>query len=143
GLPTQSDVAEPDGHYAPPPDLAARIAAVTMPPSPRQSTRWAGYPQWYRTGQPGAMNPASPPSRFHVESGVPYFEAAEDGTPVRHRLAEFQPGLFLADNGETLDLRGPARSWRGMDLNPVPNGPVTWQWMLLAAVVIVAAGWFL
>ena len=88
------------------------------------------------------MDPASPPSRFLVESGVPYFDAAaEDGTLFRHRLTEFQPGLFLADNGETLDLRGPSPRWRGVDLNPVTDGPLAWQWALLAAVVIVAAGW--
>jgi hypothetical protein len=69
-----------------------------------------GYAEFYRTGRPGAMDPASPPSRFHVDSGVPYFDAREDGTPVRHRLYEFQPGLFLAGNGETLDVRGPS-SW--------------------------------
>lgn len=142
GLPTQRDVVEPDGKYVPPADLADRIAAVTMPASSQQTTRWAGYPEWYRTGQPGAMSPTNPPSRFHVESGVPYFDASEDGTPVRHRLSEFAPGLFLADNGETLDLRGPARRWRGIDLNPVTNGPLAWQWALLAVVVAVAVGWF-
>ena len=141
GLPTQSDVVEPDSHYVAPPDLADRIAAVAMPASSEQSARWAGYPELYRTGQLGAMNPDYPPSRFHVESGVPYFDAAEDGTPVRHRLTEFQPGLFLADNGETLDLRGPSPRWRGVDLNPVTNGPLAWQWALLAVVVVVAAGW--
>jgi Beta-lactamase len=140
-LPTQSDVVEPPGDFLAPPDLADRIATLALPPSSQASARWAGYPQWYRTGQPGAMDPTKPPSRFLVESSVPYFDAAEDGTPVRHRLTEFQPGLFLADNGETLDLRGPSRYWRGMDLNPVTNGPLAWQWMLLAAVVIVAAGW--
>jgi hypothetical protein len=72
---------------------------------------------------------------------VPYFDAAEDGTPVRHRLSEYRPGLFLADNGETLDLRGPSRRWRGIDLNPVTNGPLAGQWALLAVVVVVAAGW--
>ena len=81
-LPTQPDVVEPDSHYVPPPDLAARIAAVAMPASSEQSARWAGYHELYRTGQLGAMNPDYPPSRFHVESGVPYFDAAEDGTPV-------------------------------------------------------------
>ncbi len=141
GLPTQSDVVEPDDHYVAPADLADRIAAVAMPASSQQSARWAGYPEWYRTGQFGAMNPAIPPSRFHVESGVPYFDAAEDGTPVRHRLSEYQPGLFLADNGETLDLRGPSRRWRGVNLNPVNNGPLAGQWALLALVVLVAAGW--
>jgi CubicO group peptidase (beta-lactamase class C family) len=142
-LPAQSDVVDPNSAYVPPPDLADRIAAVAMPASSQQSARWAGYPEWYRTGQPGAMNPASPPSRFHVESGVPYFDASEDGTPVPHRLAEFQPGLFLADNGETLDLRGSSRRWRGLDLNSVTNGPLGWQWTLLAVVLIVAAGWLL
>ena len=141
GLPTQSDVVEPDGRYVAPPGLADRIAAVAMPTSGQQSARWAGYPEMYRTGQPGAMNPAFPPSRFYVESGVPYFDAAEDGTPVRHRLTEFQPGLFLAENGETLDLRGPTRQWRGLDLNPVTNGPLAGQWALLVVIVLVAAGW--
>ena len=69
------------------------------------------------------MDPTAPPSRFHVEAGVPYFDASEDGTPIPHRLVESQPGLFLADNGETLDLRGPVPHWRGLRLNPVTNGP--------------------
>jgi hypothetical protein len=141
GLPTQSDVVEPDDQYVAPPNLADRIAAVALPASSQQSARWAGYPEWYRTGQLGAMNPASPPPRFHVESGVPYFDASEDGTPVRHRLSEFQPGLFLAENGETLDLRGPSQRWRGVGLNPVTNGPLAGQWALPAVVVVVAAGW--
>ncbi len=141
GLPTQSDVVDPDSKYVAPPDLANRIAAVAMPGSSRQSRRWAGYREWYRAGQPGAMNPADPPSRFHVDAGVPYFDAGEDGTLVRHRLTEFQPGLFLAENGETLELRGPSPRWRGLDLNPVTNGPLAAQWALLALVVVVAAGW--
>ena len=130
-LPTQSDVIEPDGKFVPPTDLADRVAAVALPASSRQSARWAGYPELYRTGQPGAMNPEFPPSRFYVESGVPYFDAGEDGTTVRHRLTEFRPGLFLAENGETLDLRAPSPRWRGLDLNPVNNGPLAGQWVLL------------
>ena len=35
GLPTQSDVVEPDGKFVAPPDLADRIAAVAMPASSR------------------------------------------------------------------------------------------------------------
>ncbi|MFI5100066.1 MAG: serine hydrolase domain-containing protein [Actinomycetes bacterium] len=142
GLPSQSDVTEPDAKYVPPPDLAERIAAVALPASSQQSARWAGYPELYRTGRPGAMNPADPPSRFYVEAGVPYFDAGEDGTSVRHRLTEFEPGLFLAENGETLDLRGPSLRWRGLDLNVVTNGPLAGQWVLLAVAVLVAAGWF-
>jgi hypothetical protein len=87
------------------------------------------------------MNPTKPPSGFHVESGVPYFDAGEDGTPVRHRLTEIQPGLFLAENGETLDLRAPSQQWRGIDLHPVTNGPLGWQWALLATAALVALGW--
>lgn len=141
GLPAQPDVDTPDSQYVPPSDLAARIAAVAMPSSSEQSARWAGYHDLYRTGQMGAMNPDHPPSRFFIESGVPYFDAAEDGTPLRHRLTEFQPGLFLAGNGETLDLRAPSQNWRGVNLNPVTGGPVAWQMALLALVMVVAIGW--
>ena len=141
GLPTQSDVVEPDGRFVPPPDLAERIAALAMPPSSDQVRRWARYAGLYRTGRPGAMDPTIPPSRFSVISGVPYFDAAEDRTPVRHRLTEFRPGLFLADDGETLDLRGPPLYWRGVDLNRVTGGPLAGQWALLAAVTAVAAWW--
>jgi CubicO group peptidase (beta-lactamase class C family) len=140
-LPTQSDVVEPDSHFIPPPDLTGQVAALALPASAEQSTRWAGYPELYRTGRPGAMSPTAPPSRFFVEAGVPTFDAGEDGTPVRHRLTEVAPGLFLADNGETLDLRSPTLSWRGIDLNPVTNGPLGWQWALLALVAVIAAGW--
>ncbi len=49
----------------------------------------------------------------------------------------------MAENGDTLDLRGPSPRWRGLDLNPVTNGPLPWQWALLALVVVVAAGWLL
>jgi CubicO group peptidase (beta-lactamase class C family) len=140
-LPTQSDVIEPDDHFVAPVDLTQRIAALAMPASASQSTRWAGYAGYYRTGQLGAMNPNYPPSRFFVVSGVPYYDASEDGTPLRHRLTETRPGLFLAENGETLDLRGPSPRWRGMALHPVTNGPLAAQWALLAFVVVVAAGW--
>ncbi len=142
-LPTQSDVIEPDGKFVPPTDLADRISALAPPASSGQAARWAGYPELYRTGEPGAMSPAYPPSRFYVESGVPYFDASEDGTAVRHRLTEFRPGLFLAENGETLDLRAPSPRWRGLDLNPVTNGPLAGQWVVLVLVVAVAAGWLL
>ena len=142
-LPGQPPVAEPDGHFLPPPDLARQIAAVALPGSAEAAARWAQLPPLYRTGTPGAMDPTAPPSRFHVEAGTPYFDASEDGTPVPHRLTETRPGLFLADNGETLDLRGPVPHWRGLRLNPVTNGPVTAQWALLALVVVLAVAWLL
>lgn len=138
--PSQSEVA-PLVRFAPPPDLADRIAAVAMPASRQQSARWAGYPEYYRAGQLGAMDPSEPPSRFHVESGVPYFDAREDDTLARHRLTEFRPGLFLAEDGETLDMREPSPRWRGLDLNAVTDGPLPWQWVLLAGVAVVAVAW--
>lgn len=141
GLPTQPDVVEPDGRFVAPPNLADLIAGAAMPASSGQSQRWAGYVGMYRTGQFGAMDPTKPASRFHVDAGLPYFDAAEDGTLVRHRLTEFQPGLFLSDDGETLDLHGPSLYWRGMHLNPVTGGPLPAQWALLAAVALVAAWW--
>jgi hypothetical protein len=142
-LPAQVDVPEPDVHFFPPPDLAASIKALALPPSRQQSKRWAAYPEYYRSGRPGAMNPAQPASRFYVESGMPYFDAGEDWTLVRHSLTEFSPGLFLAENGETLDLRAGSQYWRGMHLHPVTNGPLGWQWALLAVVMTAAAGWLI
>ena len=68
---------------------------------------------------------------------------ASGGTPVRHRLSEVEPDLFLAGNGETLDLRGHSPRWRGLALNPVTNGPLAWQWALLAGEAAVAVGWLL
>ena len=142
-LPTQPAAVVPDSHFVPPPDLAQQIASAAMPASSEAPTRWARFPERYRTGTPGAMDPTAPPSRFHVEAGAPYFDASEDGIPVRHRLVETRPGLFLADNGETLDLRGPVPRWRGLRLNPVANGPSGAQWILLSLVVSIAVGWLL
>lgn len=142
-LPSQTGVADPDGHFVPPPDLGAQIAALALPASTEQSRRWAEYGGSYRTGRLGTMNPGAPASRFYVDAGVPYFDACEDGTAVRHRLTEVRPGTFLAENGETLDLSGASPSWRGMALHPVSDGPLRWQWALLAGVAVTAAGWLL
>jgi CubicO group peptidase (beta-lactamase class C family) len=141
-LPTQADVVEPDGHFVPPPDLGARIRSLALPASSEQVQRWDGYVGLYRTGEPGTMDPSDPPSRFHLKSGRPYFDAAEDGSPVLHSLTEVRTGVFLAEDGQTLDLRGPSPSWRGLHLHRVTGGPVTAQWVLLGLAAAVAAGWF-
>jgi hypothetical protein len=142
-LPEQSDVVEPDGHFVPPPDLGERIAALARPTTPESLERWSDYPQWYRVAALGGADATAPSSRFHVDAGVAWFDAAEDGTPVRHRLVEYRPGVFVADDGETLDLRGPTPSWRGLHLRAVSDGPLPLQWALLGAVALVAAGWLL
>ena len=136
-LPAREDVPEPDGRFVAPPLLPALVNDLAVPYSRQQAARWAAYPEYYRAGRRGAMDPSDPPSRFHVEYGVPHFDAGEDGTLVRHRLTEVRPGVFIADDGETLDLREPAPSWRGLRLNPVTNGPLGLQWVLLGVVVVV------
>jgi len=140
-LPTQPDVIEPDSRFVEPPGLNGLIADAALPATSGQSRRWASYVGSYRLGERGSMDPTTPPSRFYVESGAPFFDAAEEGSPVRHALTEVRPGLFLAENGETLDLRGPSLRWRGVDLVPVDGGPLPVQWALLGTVALVAAWW--
>ncbi|GAB3448243.1 hypothetical protein GCM10027517_33120 [Phycicoccus ginsengisoli] len=142
-LPTQAAVLPDGGDFVPPADLGRRIHALALPASAQQTARWAAYPEFYRAGELGAMDPTKPASRFHVEAGVPYFEAGEDGALVRNRLTEVEPGVFLADDGETLDLRAATRTWHGLELHAVTNGPVAWQWALLAVTGLVAMGWLL
>jgi hypothetical protein len=80
----------------------------------------------------GYLDQSGPPDRFVVDAGVPYFETDDEAeAPVRHRLAEVEPGLFLADNGETLDLRGQVPTWRNLRLVRVSGGPSRWQWAIL------------
>ena len=62
---------------------------------------------------------------------------------IRHRLTEIEPGLFLAENGETLDFRGPVPTWRSVDLVRVTGGPAPWQWALLAASAVVSVWWLI
>jgi CubicO group peptidase (beta-lactamase class C family) len=142
-LPAREDVPEPDGRFVAPPLLPALVDDLAVPYSRQQAERWAAYPEYYRAGRRGAMDPTDPPSRFYVQYGAPHFDAGEDGTIVRHRLTEVRPGLFIADDGETLDLRAGSRQWRGLHLHPVTNGPLTWQWAVLAVAATAAAGWLL
>ncbi len=99
------------------------IRAITHRSSGGSSTRW------------------SQPDRFFVESGVPYFEANESGTVHRYRLTEIEPGLFLAWNGETLDLRTQRPTWRNFELVRITGGPAPWQWLVLALTALVALWW--
>jgi hypothetical protein len=87
------------------------------------------------------LDPASPPDRFFVRAGIPTFDAYERGSLVRLRLTEVEAGLFLAENGETLDLRGPVPTWRNLDLVRITGGPAPWQWAILAASAVVAVWW--
>ena len=142
-LPSRS-AADSEEAYQLPADLPRRIADAGMAPLGDESARWAEYTGTYRTPDMGAIDPSRPPQRFLVEAGVPYFDADDPNdyqVLVRHRLTEIEPGLFLSDDGETLDLRGPAPTWRNLDLIPVSGGPAPWEWAVLVTSAVVSVGW--
>jgi CubicO group peptidase (beta-lactamase class C family) len=141
-LPTQAPVVERDGHWLPPNDLTRSVAELAMPPLGDESTRWATYSGGYRTIGWGLVDPVGLPGRFLVESGQPYFDSVDDGVVTRQRLSEIEAGLFLADNGETLDLRVQPPTWRNLELSRVA-GPAPWQWALLAASAVVSGWWLM
>jgi hypothetical protein len=141
-LPVRPGAVDRNTSFEPPDNMARLIASAAMQPTGDESTRWAdrvgayGAPKWGITAPYVA-------ARFLVEGGAPYFEAEEEGALERHRLIEVEPGIFLADNGETLDLAGPTRSWRGVRLVRVAGGPAPWQWGVLVAGGLLAATWLL
>jgi CubicO group peptidase (beta-lactamase class C family) len=139
-LPAQVGAAEPNGGFLPPDDLARRVTDLAMPPSGDQAVHWAGYAGEYKTAVWGAMNPWPPSERFYVEGGIPYFDSNDDGTVTRHHLTEVETGLFFAEDGEALDMRGQPPTWRNFELVRV-SGPAAWQWALLGSVTLVAAWW--
>ena len=142
-LPSRPGAADPDGLFVPPAGLASLANNAAMAATGDQASRWAAYSGSYRRPVWGYLDPSASPDRFVVDAGVPYFVAKDPETEslVRHRLAEVEPGLFLADNGETLDLRGRVATWRNLRLVRVSGGPSRWQWAILAAAALVALTW--
>lgn len=127
-----------------PADMGDLVADTAMPRTDGQARRWAGHVGAYRAPDWGVLDPLNPPERFGLDDGVPYFETQEvDETeaPVRHRLVEVAKDVFLADNGETLDLSGSTPRWRGLRLVRVREGPAPWQWVLLGSACLAAAAW--
>lgn len=141
-LPPQADVLEPNGAFQPPLGIVGSIRSLSMAPRGDDAERWAGYTGAFQTPAWDVISPMAP-ERFVVESGVPYFDANDTGTLVRYRLTEIEAGLFLADNGETLDLRGTVPTWRNLALVRVTGGPAQWQWVLLAVVALAAISWLI
>jgi hypothetical protein len=144
-LPPRAPVVEPEWLRLPAtmPSLVARAA---MPPATDRADRWTGYVGDYRAPDWGVLNPFEPPERFLLDHGIPYFETQtvdETDTPVRHRLVEVSTGVFLADNGETLDLSGDVPRWRGFRLVRVAGAPAPWQWVVLGTATLVAGAWLL
>ena len=133
----------PHGHAAfePPAGMAELIANAAMRATGAEARRWAAFAGLYRAPEWGVIAPIGPPDRFFVDAGVPYFEAHEQGTHERLRLVEVEPDVFLADNGETLDLSGPTPMWRGVRLVRVTGGPAPWQWAILGTAALLAGLW--
>lgn len=136
-------VVEPDWLRLPA-DMADLVAGAAMPPTADQAVRWTGYVGAYRAPDWGVLGPTGPPERFLLDNRTPYFETQdvdETDSPVRHRLVEAPPGVFFADNGETLDLSGSIPRWRGFRLVRVAGGPAPWQWVILGTAPLVATAW--
>lgn len=141
-LPSRPPAVDPNLSFEPPAEMASLVADAAMDATGDEVTRWAGYSGSYRAPEWNVLDPTGRPDRFVVDEGVPYFEAEDEAESlVRHRLAEVEPGLFLADNGETLNLRGQVPTWRNFRLVRVAGGPAPWQWAILGAVALLATTW--
>jgi CubicO group peptidase (beta-lactamase class C family) len=139
-LPVRDGAPEPDEQGLLPSDLARRVADLAMGPSSDQADRWAGYAGEYKTAVWGVLNPLPPAQRFSVEDGIPSFDSVDDGILAHHRLSEIEPGVFLAENGETLDMRAEPPTWRNFELIRA-RGPAPWQWVLLGSAALVGTWW--
>ncbi len=141
-LPWRPPVADANTFFEPPAGMANLVADAAIVAKGAEASRWAAYSGLYRMPAWGYLDLSGPPDRFVVDSGVPYFETDDNAdAPVRHRLTEVEPGLFLADNGETLDFRGRVPTWRNFRLVRVSGGPSTWQWGILGAAALIAVIW--
>lgn len=140
-LPVQAPATEPDGRYQASADARTLLAEAALPRTGDEVARWTSYTGAYRQINWGVVNPLGPPGRFLVEDGEPYLETSETGTTVRHALTEVQPAVFVADDGEVLDLRSSTPTWRNIELARVPDGPATWQWVLLGVAGLIALAW--
>jgi CubicO group peptidase (beta-lactamase class C family) len=140
-LPTRPSAVDPSGSFDLPTDMADLIATAAMGPTGDDAVRWADHVGAYGAPKWGVIDPFSPAARFIVDGGVPYFEANEDGSLVRFHLVEVTPGVFLADNGETLDLASSVPTWRSVRLVRLTGGPALWQWAMLGAVAALATAW--
>ena len=141
-LPWRPPVADANTFFEPPAGLPTLVANAAMAATGDEASRWAAYSGLYRIPAWGYLDLSGPPDRFLVEAGVPYFATDDNAdVPVRHRLTEVEPGLFLADNGETLDFRTRVPTWRNLRLVRVSGGPSSWQWGILGAAALIAVIW--
>ena len=143
-LPIRPGAEDPNIFFDPPAGMAKLVAKAAVPAGAVERSRWATYSGLYRMPAWGYVSPKGLPDQFLVDRSVPYFKTADNAdAPVRHRLVEVEKGVFLADNGETLDLRGAIPTWRNLRLVRVSGGPAAWQWAILGASALVALVWLL
>lgn len=140
-MPVQAPATEPDGRYQASADARALLAEAALPRAGDEVARWASYAGAYREVFWGVVDPLVPAGRFLVDDGEPYLETGETGTIVRHALTEIEPALFIADDGEVLDLRSTPPTWRNVELARGPDGPATWQWIVLGVAGLIALAW--
>jgi hypothetical protein len=141
-LPWRSPVADANTFFEPPAGMADLVAEAGMVATRDEGSRWSAYSGLYRMPAWGYLDLRGPPDRFVVDAGVPYFATNDNADgPVRHRLTEIERGVFLADNGETLDFRGRIATWRNLPLARVSGGPSAWQWGILGAAGLIAVLW--
>jgi CubicO group peptidase (beta-lactamase class C family) len=141
-LPSRPGAEDPALSFDPPAGMANLVAKAARVPTGGEDTRWAAYAGAYRLPAWGYIGPNGAPARFVVRAGVPYFEIKDEtASLIRHRLSEVEPGLFLADNGETLDFRGQVPTWRNFQLVRVSGGPSSGQWAILWTAPLVALTW--
>ena len=129
--------------FQPPPEMASLVADAAMEPTVDQASRWAAYSGSYRVRAWNLVSPVGAPDRFVVNGGIAYYDAHErdSGPTVRHHLSEVQPGLFLADNGQMLDMRTQDTTRANLRIVRVIGGPAAWQWVILGAIAFIAAAW--
>ena len=137
-LPAQAAADEPDGGYRPPTNLRDLIAEAAIPRSGDEAQRWADYCRRVPSPRLGrhqshATGGAFPDRRRRSLRGG----GSRQGTAVRHRLTEIERGLFIADDGETLDFRGVMPTWRN-SAGRATGGPTVRQSAILAFVGFLA-----
>jgi CubicO group peptidase (beta-lactamase class C family) len=143
-LPQRPPVIDDARPFQPPGDLRTLVARAAMVPDGHEATRWSAYSGLYRAPTWNEVPLEGAPDRFFVAADRPYFDAQDDaGRLVRHALVEIRPGLFLADDGEMLDLTGQVPTWGNLGLVRVRGGPSRWQWAVLGCSALVAATWLL
>jgi CubicO group peptidase (beta-lactamase class C family) len=142
-LPDRVSAVEPNTSFQPPADLVGLVESTGMDPTGDEAWRWSSAVGAYGAPSWGVIDFTAPAGRFWVEGGLPYFEANEDGTLERFPLVEVVPGVFLAENGETLDLSGPVPTWRSIRLVRLTGGPAPWQWAILVTSAVLAAAWLI